>query len=108
MRQGIQGLQLEVPPDGFQVIGETRGLESSRVVYQRGAAGAALIVEEERMTPGRERVQLVPEILEAQSWAAVNDHQGIAARADQAVEKPDAAARIDVAFVGLRLGGERK
>ena len=61
--QCIQRLQLEVPPDRFQVIGEARRLESGRVVNQGGAAGAALIVEEERMAPGRERIQLVPEIL---------------------------------------------
>jgi hypothetical protein len=97
-----------VPPDCFQVIGEARRLESGRVVHQRGAAGAALIVEEERMTPGRERIQLVPEIIEAQSRAAVDDHQGIAPRADQAVEEPDAVASVDVAFGAFSLGGERR
>ena len=60
------------------------------------------------MTPGREWIQLVPEILEAHSRAAVDDHQDIAPRADQAVEEPDAAAGIDVAFGAFSLGGERR
>jgi len=88
-------LQLEMAAYCLEIFDEALAVERGGISDECRPSGAALVVEEKRVSRG-EWLQVGGQVVHGEPWTAVKDNDRVAPAADRSIEQANAAACVDV------------